>query len=91
MGLVFPRLLIKPLEDLVGVGVDVEVHLLVVVFQQVLRVRVQLLVDLLLGFDVAGLAGDDVDDEVLQGALLAGVLEVDGRGVAGVETLHGSA
>ena len=47
MGLVLPGLLIEPLEYLVGVSVDVKVHLLVVVLEQVLRVGVQLLVDLL--------------------------------------------
>lgn len=88
MGLVLPSLLIQPLEDLVGVRVYVEVHLLVVVLQQVLGVRVEFLVDLFLGLDVSGLARDDVHDEVLQWAILAGVLEVDGRGIAGVEALH---
>ena len=32
-----------------------------------------------------------MDDEVLERAVLAGVLEVDGGGVAGVEALHGAA
>lgn len=62
MRFVLPRLLVQALKDLVGIGVYVEVHLLVVVFEQVLRIGVQFLVDLLPGFHVSGLAGDYVHD-----------------------------
>lgn len=63
--LILPGLLVQALQDLVGVGVDVEIHLLVIVLQQVLGVRAQLLEDLLSGFDVVGFAWDYVDDEML--------------------------
>lgn len=62
MRLVFPRLLVQPLQDLVSISVYVKVHLLVVMLEQVLRVGVQFLVDLLLGFHVSGLARDYVHD-----------------------------
>lgn len=62
--LVLPRLFIQTLQDLVGVCVNIEIHLLVVMLQQVLRVCAQFLEDFLSRFDVVGLAWDDVDDEV---------------------------
>lgn len=50
MGFVLAGLFVQSLQDLVGVGVDVEVHFLVIVLQQVLRVSLQHLVDLVIGF-----------------------------------------
>jgi hypothetical protein len=83
-------LFVESLEYLVGVCVDIEVHFLVVVFEQVGGVSAQHFVDLFVWFQVAWLARNDVDNEVFEGALGSAVLDVDGGGIASVEALHGS-
>lgn len=87
---VLPRLLVQPLQYFVRVGVDVEVHLLVVVFEEVFGIGPQHLVDHVVGLEVACLARDDVDDEMFESAAGAAILDVDGGGGAGVEGLHGA-
>lgn len=46
MRFVFPRLLIQTLEDFICVCVYIEIHLLVVVLQQIRWISVQQIVDL---------------------------------------------
>jgi hypothetical protein len=90
MGFVFPGLLVQPFQNFIGVGVDVEIHLLVVVLQQILGIRAQLLVYFILRLAVILLAGNYVHDQVLQRPLLRGVLDIDCRSIACVKTLHRS-
>ena len=90
MRLVLPRLFVQPLQNLIGVGVDVEIHLFVVVFQQIVRISAQHLVYHIIGFEVSCFARDDMHDQMFEGAIGTAVLDVDGRGIAGVEGLHGS-
>lgn len=90
MRLVLPGLFIESLQDLIGIGIHIEVHLLIIVLQKVSRIAVEHLVDLVVGFQIASLPWDDVDYQMFERPLVSVVLDVDGGGGAGVEAFHGS-
>lgn len=70
MGLVFSRLLVQSLQNFIGVGVYIEIHLFVVVFNEIVRIGAEFLIDFLFGFDIISLSRDDVDNQMLEGSLL---------------------
>jgi hypothetical protein len=72
--LILSRLFVESLQYFIGVGVHIKIHFFVVVFQQVLGVGRQRLIDKIVGLEVSGLPGDYVDDEVFEDALGSAIL-----------------
>lgn len=64
-------------KDFVRIGVDVEVHFLVVMGAELSGVACQLIVYDVVVFQVPGLAGDNVYHEVANGRLAGCVLDVN--------------
>lgn len=88
MRLVFLSLLVDSLQYLIRIGIDIEIHLLVVMLDQIFRIRLQLFVQGVVVFQIACFSRYYMHDHLLTGRILGCILNMDICRLAPVEALE---